>query len=95
MATAADTEILERVRRVIAKNRRNDSSTDFTAETSLEALGLDSFDAINITFALEEEFGVEIPGEGLRDVKIVADVVAMLRAALDKAAPQAVSNPSR
>lgn len=85
MTNNAEAEILERVRLVISRNH-NFAGTELTLATSLEELGLDSFDAVNITFALEEEFGVEMPGEGLRDVRTVGDVVAILQTVLNNTA---------
>ena len=41
----------------------------FRLDASFEELGIDSLDGINILFALENEFGVQIPDEAARNVK--------------------------
>lgn len=44
-------------------------------DTSLEFLGIDSFDKVNLSFALEEAFAITIPDESLAAIRTVADVV--------------------
>jgi acyl carrier protein len=41
---------------------------------SLEELGMDSFDSINLLFALEEEFNITLPDEA-REYKIIRDMI--------------------
>ena len=43
--------------------------------TPLATLGIDSLDALNILFALEEEFEVTIPEETSRGIRTIADLV--------------------
>jgi len=50
-----------------------------SAEQSLEELGFDSLDTLNLLFELEETFKVSIPDEEARQVKKVSDMVAGIR----------------
>jgi len=44
-------------------------------ETSFDELQIDSLDKINLTFAVEEMFSIEIPDASLNSLKTVGDVV--------------------
>ena len=46
-----------------------------TIESTFEELKIDSLDGINIVFAIEEEFNVEIPDEAAKLIHSVRDVV--------------------
>lgn len=48
-------------------------------EASFEELGVDSLDGINLAFALEELFDIEIPDEAVLSVRSVAEVAERLR----------------
>ena len=50
--------------------------------TKLAELGIDSLDALNILFALEESFGITIPDEQARNVRTVDDMVTMIQGLL-------------
>ena len=73
----SETEVFQRVVKVISKSNRIPAE-NITLDTSFEQLGLDSVDAVNVTFDFEEEFGIEIPGDGLLGLNNVRDVVARL-----------------
>ncbi len=48
-------------------------------DSSLAAdLGLDSLDAVEMVFELEENYGIEIPDEKIPEFNIVQDVVSYL-----------------
>jgi acyl carrier protein len=46
-----------------------------TRTTALADLGIDSLDALNVLFAIEEHFGVVISDERAREIRTVGDVV--------------------
>jgi acyl carrier protein len=48
-------------------------------EQSLEELGFDSLDTLNLLFELEETFKISIPDEEARQVRKLSDVVAGIR----------------
>ena len=51
------------------------SLEDFTLESRLEDLGIDSLKAITILYQLEERFELEIPNELIESVETVGDIV--------------------
>ena len=51
---------------------------EITMDTSFEDLGADSLDVVELTMALEEEFGVTIADEELPNMKTVGDLVKYL-----------------
>jgi acyl carrier protein len=67
-------DVTERVLRIIADNQRKDVSL-VTTESSFEELGIDSMDAVNIVFALENEFNINVPDEEMKNIRSVRDIV--------------------
>lgn len=53
---------LERVKKVLADHLDIDES-EITEETTLDELGVDSLDAVEIVMDLEDEFGIEIQSD--------------------------------
>ena len=85
-------ELIQRVLKVIATSKRIPLET-VTVESDFQQLGIDSMDAVEILFALENEFDVTIPDEEARSVRSIRDMCAgveRLVAAKD-APPQAGS----
>jgi acyl carrier protein len=70
--TDSTANVEERVLRAIGKVAK---STDIRIESTFEELGVDSLDAIEILFEVEEEFDINIPGNGVRSIRTVRDVV--------------------
>jgi acyl carrier protein len=54
-----------------------------TADSTFQELGIDSLDGINILFALESEFNINIPDEGVQTLQSVRDVVDGIAKLLD------------
>ena len=55
-----------------------------TMDTSFEDLGADSLDIVEMTMAVEEEFGLEdMDGEDLSGISTVADLVRYLKSKLE------------
>ena len=50
-------------------------------DARFEDIGVDSLDALGMISNLEDEFGVEVPDEDLRELETVGDAVAVLRRA--------------
>ena len=46
-----------------------------TPETTIEELDMDSLDALNLIFELEEEFDLTIPDDDAFEMKTIADIV--------------------
>ena len=55
-----ENEIKEKIRAIIAQHVRRQPS-ELLDDTKLTEFGVESLDAIEIVFAIEEEFGIEIP----------------------------------
>ena len=71
----------EFVRRVIAciAQSRHIPVEKITLDSTFEELGIDSLDGINILFALENEFDVNIPDNAAQQVKTVRDMAEGVR----------------
>lgn len=61
--------------RVIAQTQRIPSER-ISLDSTFEELKIDSLDGINIIFALENEFGINIPDEGMQNMRSVRETVA-------------------
>jgi len=67
-------ELIERVRKVIATSKRIPEDR-VTVDSAFEELGIDSMDAVEILFALENEFDINIPDEEVKNVRNVRQMV--------------------
>ena len=67
-------EMRERVLTIIAKTRHIPVET-VTLDKTFEELQMDSLDAINIVFEIEEEFKIAITNEQMASLRSVRDVV--------------------
>lgn len=80
-------ELTERVLRIIAETQRKDPST-ITIDSTFEELGIDSMDGVNIIFAVENEFNINVPDEDLKSIKSVRDVVEGVRRLVEQSGQQ-------
>ncbi|HZL56039.1 MAG TPA: acyl carrier protein [Bryobacteraceae bacterium] len=80
-ALAGD-DLTKRVLRIIAETQRKDQS-QVTIDSSFEELGIDSMDGVNIVFALENEFNVNVPDEEVKNIRNVRDMVEGVRKLVD------------
>ena len=67
-------EVTRRVLQIIADNQKKDISL-VTTESSFEELGIDSMDAVNIVFEIENQFSVNVPDEEMKNIRSVRDIV--------------------
>ena len=67
-------ELTERVRKIIAAAQHLPQEK-ITADSTFEELGIDSLDGINILFAVESEFNINIPDDAAQNIRSVRDVV--------------------
>ena len=74
-------EITQRVLTVIAETQRKNPAL-VTMESSFEELGIDSMDAVNIVFELENAFNIHIPDEDMRKIRSIGDIVDGVRRVL-------------
>ena len=76
--------IFEKVAALLAEQFSVEADT-ITMDTSFEDLGADSLDIVELSMALEEEFGVEeMQEDDLSGIATVADLVRYLKGKLDE-----------
>jgi acyl carrier protein len=66
-------DVLARVIRVIAETQRI-SHEGISPDSTFEELKIDSLDGINVVFAIENEFNINIPDEAAKSIRSVRDV---------------------
>jgi acyl carrier protein len=74
-------DTLERIRELAAKEFSIDPS-GIDPNAPLDSLGIDSLSFIEFMFKVEEEFGVSVSDEELKDIKTLADLERHVGAAL-------------
>ena len=67
-------ELTERVRAIIA-GAQHVPVEKIAADSTFEELGIESLDGINILFAVESEFNINIPDDAAQNIRSVRDVV--------------------
>ena len=72
---------------VIAETQRLPADS-VTLDSTFEQLNIDSLDGINIVFALENAFRIEIPDDAVRSMRSVRDAVAGVSRLLSEAPVQ-------
>ena len=68
--------------RVIARSQRIPAA-NISLDSTFEELKIDSLDGINIVFELEKEFNIEIPDEGVQNLRSIRDTVDGVRQLVD------------
>jgi len=72
--TQMTSDLASRVTAVIAKTQHLEPEK-VTLESSFEELGIDSLDGVNILFALENEFDIQISDEAAKQIRTVRQTV--------------------
>jgi len=67
-------ELISRVTGVIAKTQHLPPES-VTIDSTFEELKIDSLDGINILFAMESEFDLDIPDDAARKIRSVREMV--------------------
>ncbi len=80
--------VTEKVISIIAATKRVPPEK-ISLDSSFEELEIDSLDAVEIVFCLEEEYKISIPDEAVRDVRTVRAVVETLEKFLSERAADA------
>jgi len=78
--------IAQRVIRVIAKNKKM-APEELSSVTRFEDLKMDSLDALNMIFALEEEFDINIPNEKAAKMKSIEEAIHGVEELLNAKSP--------
>jgi len=69
-----DDDLTRRIIDVIAKTQHIPSEK-ITLDSTFQELNIDSLDGINILFALESEFNVNIPDDAAQNIRTVREMV--------------------
>ena len=67
-------DIEQRVIRVLAETQQIDPQK-ITPCSTFDELGIDSFDGINVLFAIESEFDISVPDDEAKNLRGVGDTV--------------------
>ncbi len=67
----------DKIRAIISEQLDIDES-EITPDTTLEDLGVDSLDLVDIVMDIEDEFELEVPDDALERFTTVGDVVAFV-----------------
>ena len=59
------------------------SEDKITIESTFQELGIDSLDGINILFALESAFDINIPDDAAKEIRSVKEMVAGVQQLVD------------
>jgi len=87
--------VAEKVRSALARELKRDPATITPEQALREDLGLNSLDAIELMFKVEEEFDLEIPDADLQRLRTVADLTSYLEERLGGAPTPAAPAPPR
>jgi acyl carrier protein len=79
--------VTEEVLDVIAQTQRIPREK-ITLDSRFEELGMDSMDAVNILFALEEKFDITIPDEAAKRIRSIREMVDGVQRMVDAKAVQ-------
>jgi acyl carrier protein len=80
-------DLKARVIKVIAKTQRIPPET-VLIDSTFEELKIDSLDGINLIFALESEFNVDIPDEDARAIRSVRQMAQGIAGLMAQKAPE-------
>jgi len=75
-ANKATAEAVEGV--IFAGLREIGADGEVTREATLEDLDVDSLDLVELAQIVEDEYGVELDGDAVKDVRTVADVIDLV-----------------
>jgi acyl carrier protein len=68
-------DITRQVIEIVARKKKLDPATVTTA-TTFEELGLDSLDAADLLFSIEDQFHIVVPDDAAHGMKSIGDVTA-------------------
>ena len=83
-------DLIQRVCKVISSSKRIPAER-VRVDSSFEELGIDSMDAVEILFGLENEFDISIPDEEVKTVRNVRQMVEGVAKLMAAKAPDAAT----
>jgi len=84
-------ELAEKVQSVIATSKRIPRE-QVSLDSTLESLGMDSLDQLNLLFALESDFNISIPDEEAKAIRTVREMVEGVRKLVAGSSGQAAAS---
>ena len=72
--------MFEQIKKILAETFGVEESQITESASFKDDLGADSLDLFELTMALEDEYGIEIPSEDLEKIVTVGDVVEYVNA---------------
>ena len=78
-------ELTKKVIQIIADTQRMPVDK-ITPDSTFQELGIDSLDGINILFALENEFNINIPDDAAQTIRSVREMTEGVQKRIDDAA---------
>ncbi|MDY5098144.1 acyl carrier protein [Clostridium sp.] len=75
--------VLNKIKSIVA-DKLSINASDITADTTLEDLGADSLDVVEVIMALEDEFDIEISDEIAENISTVGDLVDYIKAHVEE-----------
>ena len=76
MTTAATTDSVEE--KLIAALKEMGAEGDVTRDATFEQLDVDSLDLVELAQVVEDEFGVELQGDDVKDLKTVGEAIDLV-----------------
>jgi acyl carrier protein len=76
MTTKVSDEAVEKV--IFSGLEEVGAEGEITRSATLEDLDLDSLDLVEVAQIVEDEFGVELDGDSVKDVRTVDDVIQLV-----------------
>jgi acyl carrier protein len=76
MPTQVTTEAVEQ--KIFDGLKEIGAEGEITREATFEDLDVDSLDLVELAQIVEDEFGVELDGDSVKDVKTVGDVIDLV-----------------
>jgi acyl carrier protein len=76
MPTQVTSETVEKV--IFAGLEEIGAEGEVRREATFEDLDVDSLDVVELAQIVEDEFGVELDGESVKDIKTVGDVIDLV-----------------
>ena len=74
----SESNIEERVKKIVVEHLGVEEEKVANDASSIDDLGADSLDTVELVMAFEEEFGVEIPDDAAETILTVGDAVRFL-----------------
>ncbi len=74
-------DVAERVKKIVVEHLGVDADKVVDGANSMEDLGADALDTVELVMAFEEEFGVEIPDDAAETIVTVGDAIKFLEKA--------------